>query len=94
MLATRETMTPREREEFEQDKLVTEMQSAHALRLKELDIELAKLESKWAALLRLPMAVIMLPVRILFGFAYICAVFMKYEPPEQFWLFLGVKKPE
>jgi hypothetical protein len=60
----------------------------YTLRLKELDIEAQKLESRWAALLRLPITVIKLPVYIVFAIAYIVAVARKHEPSDSFWNFL------
>lgn len=58
------------------------------LRMKELDIEVQKLESKWSALLRIPITIIKLPVYVLFGIAYIVAVARKQEPSDNFWNFL------
>lgn len=81
-------MSAREREEFEQQKLYFEIQSEHTLEAKKLDLEIAKIETKWKSWLRLPMAIIWLPVRILFGIAFIFSMFTKKELPPEFWDFI------
>lgn len=87
--ATRETMTAREREDFEQQKRLYEMQSAHSIEIKKLDLELAKQEAKWSSWLKIPIFIILLPVKILFGIAFIFSVFTKKELPPEFWKFIG-----
>ena len=88
MTSMPDVLTAREREEFEQEKIVVQMQSEHTLKLKELELEVAKIEAKWTVLLKLPLYIVMLPVRILFGLAYICSMFTKKELPEEFWKFI------
>lgn len=85
---TRESMSSREREEFKQEKEAAQMQIDFQLRAKELELEIAKIEARWSSWLRLPMAIIMLPVRLLFGVAYIVAVARKHDPGERFWDFI------
>lgn len=81
-------MTDLEREEFEQQKTVTELQIAHTQRLKELELEVAKLEAKWSSWLKIPIYIIMLPIRILFAFGFIVAMIRKQEPSDRFWDFI------
>lgn len=83
-----EQMTPREREEFEQEKVAAAIQSEYNLKIKEMDLELARLQAKWSSWLEIPKTILLLPVRILFGFAYIVAVARKHEPSENFWKFI------
>lgn len=89
-------VSPREHLLHEWETEIFEKQAAHAIKMKEMEleikrednqakIELKKLESKWASWLRLPGLLIRLPYLILFGFAYIVAAFKKYEPPKKFW---------
>lgn len=85
MVSRPDQLTPREREEFEQEKEVIKMQSDHTLAVKQLDVEVAKIEARWTILLKLPLYLILLPVRILFAFAYIIAVATKQELPKEFW---------
>lgn len=84
----RTRMTQRERDEFDQEKEMANMQVQYALRIKEMELEVAKLEAKWTSWLRLPMFVIMLPVRFLFGIGFIVICFMKKEPSDNFWKFI------
>lgn len=84
----RDELTAREYEQYQQEKEMFELQSAHQLRLKEKDLELARLEAKWATCLRIPIIIIKLPVLILFAFSYPIHVIRKSEPSEAFWRFL------
>lgn len=81
-------MSDREREEFQQEKEAAAIQGDYNLKLKEMDMEIARMEAKWTNILRLPIVIITLPVRILFGLAYVIAVVRKYDPGEKFWEFL------
>ena len=76
----RTTMTAREYEEFN-------MRKEHAVKDKE--IALATLEAKWNSWLRIPLFIVMLPVRVLLGIAYIVAVARKYELPDRYWNFMS-----
>lgn len=84
----RETLSPKEYEEFNQRKEMFEMQAQHELAVKEKELELMRLEAKWASWIKIPLVIVTLPVRILFGFAYICSVFTKKEMPPEFWSML------
>lgn len=81
-------LTPREYELFNQRKEEFEMQSAHSKEMKQLELEIEKLEAKWSSWLKIPITIVKLPVLILFAIAYICSVFMKQEMPEEFWDFM------
>ena len=85
----RETLTPREYEEWNQRKEMFELQAQHELAVKDKEIALATLEAKWSSWLRIPLFIIMLPVRILFGIAYCIAVARKFELSDRFWSFMG-----
>lgn len=87
-MTTRETLTPREYEEFNQRKEFFEIQAQHELAVKEKELELMRLEAKWNTWLRIPLYIIKLPVLLLFGIAQIVAVARKYELPEAYWRFL------
>ena len=82
---TRDTLSPREYEEFNQRKEYFELQAEHELKVKNLELEVMKLEAKWSSWMKLPVMVLMLPVRILFGIAFICSVFVKKELPAEYW---------
>lgn len=67
---------------------VAERQADYGLRVKELELEVAKLEAKWTQLYRLPLAVVLLPVRILFAIGFIALCVVKKEPSDKFWEFM------
>lgn len=82
-------MTSREYEIFNQRKEMFELEAQHAIQMKELEIEVQKIEAKWSSLLRLPVLIITLPVRVLFGIAYIVAVARKTELGQNFWTYIS-----
>lgn len=88
-ITQRDQLSPREYEEFNQRKEMFEMQAQHELAVKDKEIALATLEAKWSSWLRIPLFIIMLPVRFLFGIAYIVAVSRKFELGDRFWSFMG-----
>lgn len=81
-------LTPREREEFEQQKELIELQGGFTLKRTEYEIELSKIEARWTNLLRLPFAIILLPVKFILAFAIPISVMTKKDLPEQYWEFL------
>ena len=85
----RTTMTAREYEEFNMRKEMFEMNAQHELAVKDREIALATLEAKWSSWLRIPLFIVMLPVRVLLGIAYIVAVARKYELPDRYWNFMS-----
>lgn len=85
---TPENITQREIVEFEQTKEMFDKQAGLQIRLKELEIEALKLESKITAWFTLPVKIIKLPVYLLFGVGYIIHSVKKTEPSESFWKFL------
>lgn len=82
------TMTPREREEFEQERTIAQLQADYQLQFKEKELELRKLEAKWSQVFRLPFAILMLPVRLVFAVGYIAHAIRKTEPSKDFWDYL------
>jgi hypothetical protein len=75
------------------------MQATHAQRMKELEmqsnervknaeLELARIEARWLSWLRIPITVVKLPVYLMFAIAYCIAVARKHEPSEEFWRLL------
>lgn len=86
---SRTELTDREREEFEQEKTFAQLQSDHSLRLKELELEVAKIEAKWSVLLKIPVTLVKLPMLILFGFALIISTITKKDMPDRFWDYLS-----
>lgn len=81
-------LTPRERDEFEQQKELIEMQGGFTLKRTEYEIELSKIEARWTNLLRLPFAIILLPVKFILAFAIPISVITKRELPTEFWEFM------
>lgn len=84
----RESLTDREREEFEQEKEIARIQADYQLSYKQLELTLQQQETKWTQIFRLPFAIITLPVRFLFGIAYIAHAIRGTKPDEKFWQYL------
>jgi len=92
-------LSPREHILLEHETEETRLSREHAIKVKELELELArekykaeielkKLEAKWSSWLRLPSMVIKLPVYILLGVGYIVSCSRKYESSRNFWNYL------
>ena len=84
----RDTLTQREIDEFEQQKEVTEIHAKYQIQLKELDLQVKKIEVKWSQVFRLPLAIVYLPVKIVFGLGYIAHAIKGTQPSDKFWEFL------
>lgn len=85
VMIQRDQLTPREYELYNQRKEFFELQGQHELAVKEKELELMRLEAKWNSWMKIPLVIITLPVRILFGIAFICSVFTKVELPAEYW---------
>lgn len=89
-------LTPRESIILEHETEEQRLAREHAVRMKELDVELAKtnhaanielkkLEAKWSSWLKLPALIIKLPVLILLSFGYWLDSVRGSEPSKDFW---------
>ena len=83
-----EELTAREYEEYNQQKEMWTLQSAHAKEMKLLDIEIQKLEVKWSSWVKLPLTVIKLPVMVLCIIPLSIYAAKKVDVPEQLWKLL------
>lgn len=78
-------MTAREREEFDQEREMFNLQSVHTLKAKDLDLKLAKTELKWQQIYRIPTLIIKLPVLIILSIGFIAAMARGKDPGDKFW---------
>lgn len=60
----------------------------HDLRVRQLELEVYKLEARWSTWLKIPATIIKLPVYFVMAFGYIVAVLRKHDPGEKFWDFM------
>lgn len=81
----RDYLTPREIEEFKQELEVAEKQADYGLKVKELELQIKKIETHWTQVFRLPLAVILLPVKFVMAFAIITSLITKKDLPKEFW---------
>jgi hypothetical protein len=81
-------LTPKERAELEWEKESTHLQVDYAQRMKELELEVKKLEVKWTQVFRLPQMVLLLPVKILASLAIPISVITKKDLPDAYWEFM------
>lgn len=82
-----EQLTPKEHMLLEAERDEARLAREHAVTMKRLDIELAKLEAKWNSWLKIPMTIIRLPISFVLAIGYIAAVIRKQEPSERFWAY-------
>lgn len=72
-------------QEMAYEREMFDKQTAFQLEVKKLELEVAKIEAKWASWLKLPSQIIKLPLYILLGIAYIVSMITKKEVPKEFW---------
>lgn len=92
-------LTPREHmlmeNENEQGRLIRE----HAVKIKELEIqllrekneaatEIRRLEAKWSSLLKIPTMVVKLPIFMFLGIGFIVSSIRGIEPSKDFWTYI------
>lgn len=81
-------MTPRETMEHEWRVEEQRILQEHAVTMKRLELETAKLDIKWATWLKIPMAIVKLPVYMIMAFGYVVAMARGKEVPDKFWDYL------
>jgi uncharacterized protein YtpQ (UPF0354 family) len=84
----RETLTPRERAELDWEREYAKLQVEYGTKVQELDLEVRKLEAKWSSLLKLPLAVVLLPVKLIMALAIPIAAITKHDLSDKFWEFM------
>lgn len=93
-------LTPRESVILEHETEEKRLAREHAVRIKELElalareeyqarIELKKLEAKWSSLLKIPATIIKLPVYLLLTLGYLLDALRGNEPSKDFWKLLN-----
>lgn len=87
-IQTADKLTPREYELWNQEKERFEMQAQHALQIKNLEIEVAKIEARWSSLLRLPMLILKLPVLMILAVGFCIGVAKGKELSSSFWSYM------
>jgi len=81
-------LTPKERAELEWEKEATLLQKEYAENIKRMELEIRQLEVKWTQVFRLPMAILLLPVKLILAFAIPISVITKKDLPAAYWEFL------
>jgi hypothetical protein len=101
MAIQEETMlTPRESIILEHDTEEQRLAREHAVRMKQLelelarekhaaDIELKKLEAKWSSWLRIPITIVKLPIYLILSFGYLLDSIRGNEPSRDYWKLLN-----
>lgn len=81
-------MTPRERQLYDQEREMFELQAINAKELKELDIKASIIEAKITSWFRLPVLIVKLPVMLVMAVGYCIAVARGKEPSDKFWQYM------
>lgn len=87
-IVSRETLTPREYEEMAFQREMTEKAQIHAIQIKELDNEAAKLEAKITSWFKLPLTLLKLPLYLLLVIPLSIYAARKQEVPAEYWRIL------
>lgn len=85
---TRTKLTPREQEELAWEKEQAHLSADYGLKIAEMQVELQKVQSHWTQVFRLPLAVILLPVKLVMALAIPISAVSKKELPKEFWEFM------
>lgn len=80
-----DTLTPREQMTWEHEKEMAELYHKQNIEMKKLELELARLETKWASWLRIPKLIVMLPVLLVLSIGAVISAARKSEFHGKFW---------
>lgn len=80
-----DTLTPREQMTWEHEKEMAGLYHQQAVEMKKLELELARLETKWASWLRIPKLIVMLPVLLVLSIGAVISAARKSEFHAKFW---------
>lgn len=81
MIQPDDQLTPREYELMRYEKEEKDETRAYAERMRKMDL-------KWQQVFTIPLALLMLPIRLVMCLALCIAYLRKYEPSEAFWRLL------
>jgi hypothetical protein len=82
---TPDNLSPRELSEMEYTKEQKALDRQHAITIRELELESEQLSASWRAFLKLPLALIFLPVKICLAFAVLVAFAFGRDLPDALW---------
>lgn len=93
-------LTPRESVLMDNERDEARLMREHALRMKEMELELHReehtaellqkqLEAKWASWLKIPIIIVKMPVYLLLGLSYIVTAIRGGTAPTKFWEFIS-----
>jgi len=82
-------LTPREFQQMEYEERLWDKQAKFNLEVKKLELEVAKIDTRWGAIFKIPTLIIKLPVYILLALGFIIYTVTKKEPPDKFWDFIN-----
>jgi hypothetical protein len=85
-----EVVTQRERELHRQEIEMFEMQSAHTLKMKQLELQIVEKETRWSNAQKIPLTIVKLPVLFVFAIAFL----FKKDLPDEFWSLFGITPSE
>lgn len=80
-----DTITPREQMTWAHEEEMARLYHEQAVTMKKLDLDLARLEAKWASWLRLPKLFLLMPVLLVLSFGAVISAFRKSDFHEKFW---------
>lgn len=78
-----EKLTPREYELMRRDDEQARLNREHEIAIKSMELEAMKLDMKWSQLSKIPLAILLLPIRCLVAMSLFVAYARKIEPSDQ-----------
>lgn len=84
-ISTPELLTARELAEMEYTSEQSDKNRQHELSMYEVDYKIRKLEASWRMLLKLPLALLFLPVKLVLALAVVVAFAFGRDCPPSLW---------
>lgn len=80
-----DTITPREQMTWEHEKEMARLYHEQAVTMKQLELDLARLEAKWSSWLRIPKLLVLLPVLLVLSIGAVISAARKSDFHVKFW---------
>lgn len=84
-LVSSDVLTPRESVMMQAEQEENAFNRQYTIDMKKLEIEQQQLEAKWASWLKIPITIILLPVKLVLGIGLAVSIAIGKDIPEKYW---------
>lgn len=89
MRTTENELSPREWAIYNNEKEMLQLQMDHARQIKELELEVQLVEARFSSWFKIPLLIILLPVKLLLVIPVVVYAIRGKDSPEQLWKLLS-----